>query len=113
MSVKLIALVHWLISVWPYAVGTIVALFFVLLKGLPVLHELFSVFIFGWRAKKLEDDPQLAFVNDGRPEKSSVKKISQPQMRSSGINRNRWLIRIGIVNFCIGFVALVVWLFAR
>jgi hypothetical protein len=111
MSVKLLALVHWFITLWPYVVGTIIALFFVLLKGLPVLHEWFSVFILGWNTKrlglsnKLQDDPQLALIDDDG--------MQHPRVRGKAINRKSWLVKIGIMNFCIGFVALIVWLFGR
>jgi hypothetical protein len=111
MSVKLLALVHWFFTLWPYVVGTIIALFFVLSKGLPVLHEWFSVFILGWNTKrlglsnKLQDDPQLPLIDDdGR---------QHPRVRGKAINRKSWLVKIGIMNFCIGFVALIVWLFGR
>jgi hypothetical protein len=119
MSVKLLAWVHWLITVRPYAVGTIVAFLFVLLKGVPVLDEWFSAFMSGWSGKKLglssklRKEPQLALVNGDRSEKSLENKLGRTRVGGDGINRNRWLIRIGVMNFCVGFVALIVWLFGR
>ena len=119
MSLKLLALVHWFNTVWPYVLGTMVAFFFVLLKGLPILHEWFNVFLLGWNTKKLglsnklQDDQQLALVDDDRTQKSPVENHGHPRMRGKAIKRNSWLVKIGIMNFCIGFVALLVWFFGR
>jgi hypothetical protein len=89
------------------------------LKGLPALDEWFSAFMSGWSGKKFglsskfRKDPQLALVDGDRSEKSPENKFGRTRARGNDINRNRWLIRIGIMNFCVGFVALIVWLFAR
>ena len=71
---------------WPYVVrNDNRALLYMLLKGLPVLHEWFSVFMamVGIRRglasrTKLQDDPQLALIDDDGMQRPRVRGRGDP-----------------------------------
>ena len=120
MLVKFTYLFHWLSIRWPYAVATILALFFIVLEGFPVLKRWFDRRtrrpIFGLEINKLQVEPQLVTDADDiakyDPErKRLLTKTARHQV--GGEIGHGWPIVIGIVTIFVGLGLLVVWFLER
>jgi hypothetical protein len=121
MSVKFTYLLHWLGIRWTYVVATALAIFFVILKGFPILKEWFKFSVFKWNLKKLglvaklQVEPQLVTALESPPKKKPPFKRIDPQPLGPGKDAlgNGWLVGIGIADVCVGFAVLIIWLFER
>lgn len=93
MSVKFTYLLHWLGARWPYVVATALALFFVVLKGFPLLRG---------------DADDIASYDPER--KRLLAKTAQQVAGKIGHN---WFLIAGIAAACVWFLTMLVFLFDR
>jgi hypothetical protein len=115
MSPKIAHLFGFLSIRWPYLLATAIALAFVISKGLSFLRETRSIFLRKWSLRRLDLSKlrvELASAEGDLKEKPRFKKIDG-SAHHNPVNRNRWLVRIGIANMCVGLLVLLVWLFRR
>jgi hypothetical protein len=122
MSVKVTYLFHWLSIRWPYAVATVLALFFIVLEGFPVLKGWFDrrtrklgMPKIGLEINNLQVEPQLVTDADDiakyDPErKRLLKKTVQQGGAEIGYG---WPIVIGIGTIFVGLGLLIVWFLER
>jgi hypothetical protein len=119
MSVKVTYLLHWFSARWQYAVATVLALFFVVLKGFPVLKGWFDSCIHKRHPRKLglrlQVEPQLVTDADNiakhDPERNRL--LAKTARHVGGEIDNGWLVVVGIATTCVGFVVFLVFLFDR
>jgi hypothetical protein len=115
MSSKIMHLFELLSTHWPYALGTVLAIAFISWKAFSVLREQWGYFLLKWNLKRLDLiqlRTDLATTEGDAKEKWQFKK-SDDSVRDTSVNRNRRLVKMIIVNLCVGFVVLIVWLFGR
>jgi hypothetical protein len=115
MSSKITHLFELLSTHWPYALGTVFALAFISWKAFSVLQEQWGFFLLKWKLKRLDVIQlrvEFARAEVDAKEKWQFKKTDE-SVRDNAVNRNRRLVKMSIVNFCVGFVVLIVWLFGR
>src|SRR3981081_777320 len=119
MSLKLTYLFHWLSIRWPYAVATVLALFFVFLKGFPVLK--------GWfdrhtqksdmpkivlEINRLQVEPQLVTDVDDIAKYDPERKRLLTKAAWQQVGReigHRWPIVFGIATIFAGSAVLFFW----
>jgi hypothetical protein len=114
MSPKITHLFELLSIHWPYALGIVLALAFISWKAFSALQEQWGFFLLKWKLKRLELIQlrlELATAEADAKEKRQLKL--DDSVRDHSFNRNRRLVKLSIVNFCVGFVVLMVWLFGR
>jgi hypothetical protein len=113
MLSKIMHLFELLRSHWLYALGTVFALTFLGWKAFSVLQER-GGFLLKWKLKRLDLvqlRTELARAEGDAKEKWQF-KINKSE-RENFASRNRRLVKLSILNFCVGFVVLMVWLFGR
>jgi hypothetical protein len=113
MSSKITYLFELLRTYWLYVPGIVLALAFIVWKAFSVLQEQ-GGFLLKWKLKRLDLIQlrmELARADGDAKEKWQFK--IDATVRDNSVNRNRRLVKMSIVNFCVGFVVLMVWLFGR
>jgi len=113
MSSKITYLFGLLSAYWLYVPGIVLALAFISWKAFSVLQEQGGFFL-KWRLKRLELIQlriELAGADGDAKEKWQF-RIDE-SVRDNSVNRNRRLVKLSIVNFCVGFVVLMLWLFRK
>jgi hypothetical protein len=122
MSAKFTYLLHCLSARWPYAAGTVIALFFIVLRGFPVLKGWLDLWMRKWNPNKigleinkLQIEPQLVTDADdiARYDPERKRLLAKTAQRLGGDFGHDWLVVTGIVTGCVGFVVLLVVLFDR
>ena len=117
MSVKVTYLLHWFSARWQYAVATVLALFFVVLKGFPVLKGWLDFCIRKRHAKtlglKLQVEPQLVTDSDDIAKHKRNKLLTKAARQVGGEIDNGWLVVVGIATNCVGLLYCLSFLFDR
>jgi hypothetical protein len=112
MSSKITHLFELLRAYWLYAPGIVLALAFISWKAFSVLQEHWGFSWLKWNLKRLELIQlrvELARAEGEIKEKWQFK--IDATVRDNSVNRNRRLVKMSIVNLCVGVVVLIVWLF--
>jgi hypothetical protein len=122
MSAKFTYLLHWLGARWPYVVATALALFFVVLKGFPVLKGWFELCMRKWNPKKigleiskLQVEPQLVTDADNiaRYDPERKRLLAKTAQQVGGKIGHNWFLIAGIAAACVWFLIMLVFLFDR
>jgi hypothetical protein len=120
MSVKTAYLLHWLSARWPYAVATVLAFFFIVLQGLPVLRGWLNLSVRKGNPKKLgieinklgklQIEPQLVTDADDIAKYDPERKrlLAKPAQQVGGEVGHDWLMIVGVAAACVGLVVLFV-----